>query len=121
MLKLSRSILPASVAGAVIGLSTLTTGVMTASAQDWRYSYAPRTDYRCTSDGRCATYRCDYDGDNCRRVSGWSYRGYRGYRGYRDYSYGYRTETRCTWDRCASYRCDADGDRCVRTSGFWVR
>ncbi|HEX7759874.1 MAG TPA: hypothetical protein VF459_10245 [Caulobacteraceae bacterium] len=31
--------------------------------------------YRCTDDNqRCAYFRCDPDGDNCHRVSGWSSR-----------------------------------------------
>jgi len=53
-------------------------------APSYRYQHAPtetqawqnrRTDWRCTEYGnRCAYFRCDSDGENCRRISGWSSR-----------------------------------------------
>lgn len=113
---------------AALTLSSLALGAGAAQAQSW---YGERTVERCSGD-RCATYRCDGDGDDCTRVTGWHYRyGASGYYYNRGNAYGYdayrtdygRTMTRCDGDgdRCATFRCDADGDRCTRVTGWWYR
>jgi hypothetical protein len=113
MTKLSKIIVQSALA-ATLGVTGLAAGAGVASAQSWG-----RTVERCSGD-RCATYRCDWDGDSCRRVSGYRYR-YNGY--YSRRTWGYRTETRCDadGDRCATFRCDMDGDSCTRVSGWWQR
>lgn len=108
------SMITKSALAATLALTGVTAGVGVAHAQSWG-----RNMERCAGD-RCATFHCDWDGDNCVRTGSWHYR-YGGYYTRREYSY--RTMTRCDsdGDRCATFRCDADGDRCVRTSGWWYR
>jgi hypothetical protein len=110
MTQFNRFLVRAAAAAAIVapGLAVTTSA---AHAQ----AYGPPI-WRCNGDS-CAPFRCDYDGDHCRRVGHWRDRDdYVRPNGY-DYvprGDGYHSYRRqCdNWNRCVTLRCDPDGDDC---------
>ena len=80
---------------AALSLAALAATAAPASAHEWRSR--GQVVQRCDRDGGvCATFRCDWDGDDCYQISPWRRR-YAYYNNYpRPYGYGY-DERREEW------------------------
>jgi hypothetical protein len=121
-MSLTKAALAKSAAAALISLAGMAAGSM-ASAQpyggynrDYENNEGYGDRWRCDREAdRCAWFRCEADGDDCRRISGWQQRD-----GDTSYGPGYRDQWRCNDDggRCAWFRCEPDGDECRRVSGW---